>query len=519
MTRSGALEELAGRTFDLLVVGGGIVGAGIAAEGARAGLRVALVDRGDFGGATSSASSKLIHGGLRYLRLGDVGLVREAHRERRALLRVVAPHLVRRLPFLLPLYRGGPYRPAVVQAGLWLYSTLARERLGGLAAPERARRSVPDLRVEGLSGCGVYADAWTHDGRLCLANVRAAADLGATVLNYAEATELRLVGGRVAGAEVRDRLGGEAVAVQARAVVNATGPWLERLRRLEDPAAAPYGQLSKGVHLLLRLERPWSAALAIPHDAARVTFAYPWEGMLLLGTTDDPYDGEPDALEVTGAEVERVLAEASVAVDPELLRPERVAASFAGLRVLPASAAGPLAARRETAFLVGRGGMLTVAGGKLTTYRRIAHAALGRLRPALGLHALDRAPAPLPGAADLEAAAARLARHPAGLDAAVRVNLAHLYGGLAAEVLAVAQEGPALLERLHPAAPDIGAQVVYAARREWATGADDVLRRRTSLWARGLATPEVTAAVERLLAAGRGARLTQSASPSPPSSG
>ncbi len=154
------------------------------------GLRVALVDRSDFGGATSSASSKLIHGGLRYLRLGDVKLVREAHAERRALLRVVAPHLVRRIPFLFPVYRGGPYRPATIQAGLWTYSTLAGDKLGGLVKPERARRSVPALRLEGLRGCGVYQDSWTHDGRLCLANVTAAAEAGATVLNYAEVVDL-----------------------------------------------------------------------------------------------------------------------------------------------------------------------------------------------------------------------------------------------------------------------------------------------------------------------------------------
>src|SRR5438067_8292594 len=195
-----ALDELGRRDFDLLVIGGGIIGSGIAAEAARAGLSVALVERGDFGGATSSASSKLIHGGLRYLRLGDVRLVREAHKERRALLSVVAPHLVRRIPFLLPLYRGGPYRPATVQAGIWLYSTLARERLGGFVRPARAVRSVPDLRLEGLRGCGVYSDAYTHDSRLCLANVRAAAEAGAAVLNYAAVAALRIEGGRVTGA-------------------------------------------------------------------------------------------------------------------------------------------------------------------------------------------------------------------------------------------------------------------------------------------------------------------------------
>ena len=264
--RAATRAELARAPYDLLVIGSGIIGAGLANEAARAGLRVALVDRADFASATSSGSSKLIHGGLRYLRLGDVKLVREAHTERRALLRVVAPHLVRRIPFLFPVYRGGPYRPATIQAGLWTYSTLAGEKLGGLVRPERARRSVPGLRLDGLRGCGVYQDAWTHDGRLCLANVTAAAEAGATVLSYAEVVGLRMVDGVVCGAELRDRLSSEEISVEARAVVNATGPWLDELRRLEDPGVQPYGQLSKGVHVTLPLEEPWSSALTIPHD-------------------------------------------------------------------------------------------------------------------------------------------------------------------------------------------------------------------------------------------------------------
>ena len=176
--RGRALDQLAARRFDLLVIGGGVIGAGIANEAARAGLTVALVDRADFGSQTSSASSKLVHGGLRYLRLGDVRLVLEAHRERRALMRVVAPHLVRRLPFLLPLYRDGPYRPRTIQVALWLYSTLARERLGGVVPPGRARRSVPALRLENLAVAAPTRMPGPHDGRLCLANVRAGGGRG-----------------------------------------------------------------------------------------------------------------------------------------------------------------------------------------------------------------------------------------------------------------------------------------------------------------------------------------------------
>lgn len=500
--RGTALAELARAPYDLLVVGSGIIGAGIANEAARAGLRVALVDRSDFGGATSSASSKLIHGGLRYLRLGDVRLVREAHAERRALLRVVAPHLVRRIPFLFPVYRGGPYRPATIQAGLWTYSTLAGEKLGGLVKPERARRSVPGLRLDGLRGCGVYQDAWTHDGRLCLANVTAASEAGATVLNFAEVVDLRTVAGRARGAEVRDRLDGEMVNVEARAVVNATGPWLDTLRRLEDPAAEPYGRLSKGVHVTLPLSEPWSAALTIPHDQVRVTFAYPWEGMLLLGTTDTLYEGDPADVAATDEDVDRVLAEAGLALDPALLRKELVLSTYAGLRVLPRSDGSTVDARRETAFLTGKAGMLTVAGGKLTTYRRIALDALGRLTAELGLSRLDRKPVPLPGAADAGNVAARLATG-WGLEPAVAAHLAHFYGARADRVVSLATGRPELLERIHADAPDIAAQVVFAAREEWATSAEDVVRRRTTLAARGLESPAVERRVDELLAAPR----------------
>ena len=490
--RGDAAEALATRRFDLLVVGGGIVGAATAAHAARAGLAVALVEAGDFGGATSSASSKLIHGGLRYLRLGDVRLVREAHHERRALTKVIAPHLVHRMPFLLPLYRGGPFRPAFVQSGILLYSALARSRLNWLVQPSRARALVPALRADGLRSCALYADAWTNDARLCLENVQAAAAAGATVLNRAEVTSLRSTGGRVTGADLV--VGTEALAVQARAVVNATGPWVDHLRRLEDPSAGTSVRLSKGVHVLVPGGGDWSAALTVPQDDVRVTFAVPWYGMLLLGTTDAEYEGDPAAVAVDPEDVEQVLSEAAVGVGPERVDVRLVRATFAGLRVLPAGPGESVSARRETVYSIGRGGMLSVAGGKLTTYRRIALEALDRLRPDLGLRRLDTRPWPLPGAESLDTV-----RLPADLDPDVGSHLVHLYGRRAAQVVALTAEDPSLRERLHPDGPDIGAQALYAIRSEWATTADDVLRRRTTVALRGLADDAVRARVQALL--------------------
>jgi glycerol-3-phosphate dehydrogenase len=460
--RDDALEQLAARPFDLLVVGGGIIGAGIAEAATAHGLRVALVDRGDFANATSTASSKLIHGGLRYLRLGDVGLVREAHHERRALSNVVAPHLVHRLPFLFPFYDDGPYRPWFVQTGIVAYSMIAHSRLNWLVKPERAAALVPPLRRRGLQSCGLYADAWTNDGRLTIANIRGAADRGAVVVNYAEVVSV----GR-GGAEVL--VDGRTITVNAGAIINATGPWVDRVRRLEDPAARPSIRLSKGVHVLVDGAEDWTAALTIAHDQVRVSFAVPWEGMLLLGTTDTEHDGEPETVAVTDEDVRQVLAEAQVAVDG--LGPAR--ATYCGLRALPVGDGETANARRETVFTQGPQGMLSVAGGKLTTYRRIALDAL----EAVGVKNLNRRPRPLPGAAGLDQI-----RWPSTVDGATRTHLRHLYGSLAAEVLEPVAGDPSLLEPLVAGRPDIRAQDLYARTHEWARTDEDVLRRRTTGW-------------------------------------
>jgi glycerol-3-phosphate dehydrogenase len=460
MDRAAALERLGSQQFDLLVIGGGIIGAGIAEAASAHGLAVALVDKGDFGGGTSSASSKLIHGGLRYLRLGDVGLVREAHHERRVLMNVVAPHLVRRLPFLFPLYDDGPYRPWFVQTGIVVYSTLARARLNGLVGVERARRMVPELREERLRSCALYEDAWTNDGRLTLANIRAASERNAIVLNYAEVVALR---------PPRVRADGRTLEVNTKAVVNAAGPWLDRVRRLEDPASAPSMRLSKGVHVVVDGGTDWSAALTIPHDKVRVSFAVPWEGLLLLGTTDTPHEGEPEDVRITDDDVREVLGEAAVAATE--LGPVR--ASFAGLRVLPGGRGATASAPRETVYSTGPSGMVSVAGGKLTTYRRIALEALDHL----GVRGLSRRPRPLPGAAGLD----RIA-WPIELDPPVRAHLLHLYGSLAPEVLAPALGEPSLLEPLVPGRPDLRVQERYAHSHEWAQTDEDVLRRRTTAW-------------------------------------
>jgi glycerol-3-phosphate dehydrogenase len=248
------------------------------------------------------------------------------------------------------------------------------------------------------------------------------------------------------------------------------------VRRLEDERAQPSIRLSKGAHVLVEGGTDWGAALTIPHDKVRVSFAVPWEGMLLLGTTDTLHDGEPETVAVTDADVEQIRREAAVAV--EGVGPVR--ASFCGLRVLPGGDEATANARRETVFSTGPSGMVSVAGGKLTTYRRIALDALDHV----GVRGLSRKARPLPGATGLD----RIA-WPVELDAPTRAHLIHLYGSLAPEVLEPAAEDPSLLEPLVAGRPDLRAQELYARTHEWAQTAEDVLRRRTTGWLAGSRQP------------------------------
>jgi glycerol-3-phosphate dehydrogenase len=472
-----------------------------------------MVDAGDFAGATSSASSKLVHGGIRYLQNGAVKLVAENHHERRVLARDVAPHLVNPLPFYLPLYKGGPHGAAKLGAGVFAYSALSafRDGVGHLITPGRAARDIPALRTEGLKAVAVFGDHQMNDSRMAVMTVRAAVGAGAVVLNHAEVTGLRFTHGQVTGAELRDRLNGAEFGVDARLVLNATGPWVDHLRRLEDPGAAPSIRLSKGAHIVLRRRSPWHAAMSTWVDKYRVTFALPWEDQLLLGTTDEAYEGDPADVRPTDADVAQILDEASLSVRAEDLSRDLVTYTFAGLRVLPGGPGDTAKAKRETVVTEGRGGMLSVAGGKWTTFRHIGRTVMRKLQELPG-HPLgdDFEPVaslpkklPLPGVANPRAVAHRLlVDGPAPgprMAADTARHLATHYGSLAFDIARLANEDPALARRVHPDAPEIWAQVVWARDHEWAETADDVLRRRTTLTIRGLATDEVRADVQEIL--------------------
>lgn len=486
--RDERLELLSGGSFDVLVIGGGVIGAATAWAAARAGASVALVDRGDAAGATSSASSKLIHGGLRYLGLGDIRLVREAHRERGLNARLVAPHLVRKLRFVLPVGEDAPYPAWQLRAGVLAYSALSgfRDGKAGKISYDRARSFAPGLGSDRSKKFVSYHDHQTDDARLVLAALRTAERFGALWVNYTEVESLRTVEGRVVGAELRDLQGGRSLSVDAAVVVNASGPWVDHVRRLENPHAEASVQLSKGAHLVLETDLDWHAAVTSPLAGGRVSFAIPWHGMLLLGTTDEPYEGDPGAVAATPADESQILAEAGRSLDAAVLRPERITARFAGLRVLPLSTTSTAGTKRETVVSVGSGGMISVAGGKLTTWRQIGINVATRALTSIDLPAPTTEPAPLLGAADPDVVAGALgATHPE-LTLATRLHLAHQYGSLANDVLEPARTDSVLYEPIVEGAPDLLAQARYAVDYELAQTTEDILRRRTTIAIRGL---------------------------------
>lgn len=475
-------ERLQSERFDLLVIGGGVIGARIALEATMNGAKVAMVDAGDFAGATSSASSKLIHGGLRYLQMYDFKLVREAHSERRALLDSLAPHLVTPLTFVMPVYRGGPHRASTIAAGMLTYAALSgfRHSRARMVSPQGARKLVPSIKTSGMKAAGVYVDAQTYDARLVLATVTAAARAGAAVLNYTRITGLDVDGGRIVAAHAGDLM------IRCQSVINAAGPWVDAVRLMEDARAQPMARLSKGAHLVLQPpeEWPWQAAVTTPLEGGRVSFAIPWEGMLLLGTTDTDYEGDPAAVKAGPEDVDEILSEASAALPAEVLARDRIRYTFAGLRVLARSEGSTAETPREEVIRTGPAGMVSVAGGKLTTHREIALKVLRELEPFRHARLTSN---PLPGAGPVPP-------RPAEVPPDVWKQLTHLYGDEAPVVVHTGR-----LERVNPTGSDVWGQVIHAIDQEWALTVDDVVRRRTTLEIRGQATPEVREAIGQML--------------------
>ena len=498
--RADALERLEADVADLLVVGGGIVGSRVAYEAARAGLSVALIDKGDFGGATSAASSKLVHGGLRYLATGDLRLVRELHRERETLGTQVAPHLVRPLSLVLAVERSHSRRTAKLAAAMALYAAASglRRPRPRLIRCQHAQELVP-FDPAAIVACGLVEEASTHDARLALLTARAARYAGAVTLNHARALAIECRRGK-AVVETVDGVSGERVTVRCRSVINACGPWVDRVRQLEEPGARPLTRLSKGVHVVLPLPEGWRAGLAL-FDDSRSAFAVPWQGLLLVGATDTPADG-PSTPVPSAQEVETLLGWFRDVLPREILRADRVVSSFAGLRVLPPGRVGTTRASRRHLIDVAPSGTVSIAGGKLTNHRTIAVDALSALPPEVRPSRLTPSADPLPGARHAGAGDALSRR----LDPRTAGHLLGLYGGEAVRLLDYAETVPDALKPIHPDGPDIWAQAHFAIDEELAVTAEDIAARRTTLGLRGLASTDVLGRLERLAEPTRPAR-------------
>jgi len=488
------LTRLAEGRLDLLVIGGGIHGAGIARDAAQRGLRVGLVERDDFGSGTSGRSTKLIHGGLRYLEQRRIFQVRAALRERAVLLRI-APHLVRPLPFLLPIYADDPHSRAALRAGLWLYDRMGgRDGMPGhqfLDAPD-AERVLPGIRMEGLRGAAMYHDAVTDDRRLTVLNLLAAADHGAILANHAEVESIRADQDGLLRVAIADRLHGGALEARARAIVNATGPWADRLAALADPDGAPRLRPSRGAHLALPRLTGETAVLFRSPDDGRVMLAVPWEGLTLIGTTETDDAEDPADVSPTDADIEYLLRGARHLLAGTPIADRDLLFAFAGLRPLLADGARHLsAATREARLVPSRAfgpRLLSVYGGKLTSYRDLARQAVDRIAKVAGMPTTggcQTGAQPLPGGevpggdflAFLSAAPRTAAAR--GLDARLVLSLATRHGGRLQAVLELAHAAPELMQRLCNHGPTLRAEVALAADGEMAVTLTDALLGRT----------------------------------------
>lgn len=475
---------------DVLVIGGGITGAGIARDAALRGWSVALVDKNDFAFGTSSRSSKIVHGGVRYLEYGHFLLVRESARER-AVLRNIAPHLVHRLDFLYPVF--APDSLLKIRAGLsvfdWLASPDEEDRHHTLD-PEEVRQWLPGLR-EPLRGAVQYVEYITDDARLTLENVQSAAAHGAMVANHAAAESLFVDGkGRVHGARVRDALDGTVYEVQARAVVNAGGPWAQQILEASGLPVEKQLRPSKGIHILLGADRlPIRGAAFLKAANGRRGLAMRRLDRVYVGTSDDEYRGSLDTPRATRDDVLDLLAMVQDCFPQARLTVDDVLATWAGIRPLIAEPGKSTRdTSREDEVWRGPPGLVTIAGGKLTTYRKMAERVVETLRDELGDPPDDRertAEVRLPGAppAELEAwMSERLGRlRSMGVDDLVGARLAFLYGTQLDHLIALGERDRAWVEPLGQGVPALRGEARLAVEREMALTLLDFMERRSAL--------------------------------------
>jgi glycerol-3-phosphate dehydrogenase len=485
------------KVFDVLIIGGGITGACAARDAARRGLSAALIEKGDWASGTSSRSAKLVHGGLRYLELYDFKLVFEACRERRRLL-LNAPHVVWPQSFIFPVYEGDKNGLFMIDLGLWLYDFLALFRNvqpHQFHGPKRILWVEPELNREGLKGGGQFYDCSTDDARLTLSHVQSAFQEGACCLSYTRLSDFLRRGDMLCGARVRDELEGREFDIEAKVVLNCTGPWTDAVCRLDDPDAAPKLRPTKGSHVIVPWERVKvhnALPLASPSDG-RMLFLVPWGNFSIIGTTDTDYEGDYDTIHASAEDVEYILETANRTLPRAHLTEKDVISTYAGLRPLILEGGGKdvkeSKVSREHSIYESHSGLITIAGGKLTTARSMAEElvdlAARRLEERFGERRVERCTtgnAPVYGkdGVDYPRRLERLARE-MRLDGDI-VDRLQLLGTGALKVLAMISEDPSLAERLGEGIRYIEAEVVYAARHEMVVTLSDFMVRRSMIY-------------------------------------
>lgn len=491
------VKKAQGQVFDVLIIGGGITGACAARDAARRGLSTALVEKNDWAFGTSSRSSKLVHGGLRYLELYDFKLVFEACRERRRLL-MNAPHVVWPQSFIFPVYKGDKNGLFMIDMGLWLYDSLALFRNvqpHQFHGPKRILWVEPELDRSRLKGGGQFYDCSTDDARLTLSHIQSADREGACCLSYASVTGFLEKGGLAAGVRVRDELSGREFDIEARVVLNCTGPWTDTVCRMDDPDARPKLRPTKGAHVIVPWERikAYNAMPIISPSDQRMLFVVPWHDFALIGTTDTDYDGDYDTIHASGEDVDYILEAANHALPNARLDTADVISTYAGLRPLVLEEVSKdvkeSKVSREHCIYESHSGLISIAGGKLTTARSMAEELVDmgvrRLeerfgaRPALRCTTKD---APVQGkdGADFPRRLERLGRK-MSLDSDV-IRKLQLLGTGALSVLQMIGEEEALAVRLGDGIPYTEAQVVYSAREEMVVTLADFMVRRSAIF-------------------------------------
>ncbi len=507
-------QDITGTHFDAIIIGAGINGAGIARDAALRGLRVLLIDKGDISSGTSSWSSRLIHGGLRYLEYFEVGLVGESLRERERLLKL-APHLVKPLPMLIPIYERGRRGPMMIRAGMMLYDLLSTHKSlprHRMLKPAEALGRAPSLNPAGLRGAAIYYDAQVEFAeRLVVENALSARAHGATVLTYARAERLIVENDAVCGVELTDTLSGESYAVRASFTLNVAGPWVDEILTGSKSSSVKLIGGTKGSHIIVEkfANAPMDALYVEAAADGRPFFIIPWNGKILIGTTDLRYTGDLDRVEASEDEIAYLISEANRVLPAAKLSRESILYTYAGVRPLPFAKDGAASGITRRHFIHDHApqfkNFISIVGGKLTTYRNLSEQAVDLIFKKLGqkFQPGRTAQSPLPGAqTDNFAAFCEdfLSKNNNNLHEATLERFLGIYGTRAVDVLKIAGEDAELKRIFDAETGAMGAEIVMAFRDELAETLSDCLLRRTMV---GLNSRAGLEAVENAAQVGR----------------